>query len=360
MGEIHDVLGRWPEPGKARGVLATILHTEGHAYRKAGTAMLLLEDGRAFGHVSPGCIESDLRGLLPAVVANGATHVAEYDMTPDDAIWGQSSGCGGRIRILLEPLTPLLTDCLQELKRMLDSGLAVSLVRVFSAQGAVVGYMLRSLQSERAARYGEPELSAGSFTEWSTICIPRPRLIVYGAGADARPVAELAGRSGFRVTVCDWREALCSPSHFPWAERVLVGSPEENAKQLEPGTGDYVLVMSRDFAKDRRFLESLSFAPLRYLGILGSSSRSGRLLEALDMAAEVRTPVGLPIGAQGPEEIAVSIAAELIALKRSDEASLRASCIAVSPDAAWRRGGEGDGGIGGNDRLGEAVRRDHG
>ncbi|MGO4731251.1 XdhC family protein [Paenibacillus sp. 2KB_22] len=143
---------------------------------------------------------------------------------------------------------------------------------------------------------------------------PKPRLIIIGAGNDVIPVARLARSAGFRVVVADWRESLSTSERFPETELVL-GFPCEIMPLLKVTKGDYLILMSHNFPRERELLEMLVDCEYAYLGIMGSKTRTARLLDGLPPLKYVHSPVGLSIGADGPEQIAISIAAELIACK---------------------------------------------
>lgn len=294
-------------------VLATILHTEGHAYRKSGAAMLLRLEGASSGTLSPGCLEADLAAFVPSTLSEGRSMLVEYDMRrADDMAWGEAVGCGGFIRVLLEPVRGELLDCLVQADVWLEQGETVYLIRHFREGLSPDSYRV-ALSPVEAGR-----ISPGEF---AVRLEPKPRLVLFGAGDDAVPVHRLAASAGFRVTVADFREAYCRPERFPGA-RTAAGFPAELMPLLNIGSGDYVVVMSHQFQRDREFaLMAMAAAPT-YLGIMGSAARTERMLAGIDKPSWLHYPVGLPIGADGPDEIAVSIAAELIAHRRrrcSDE-----------------------------------------
>ncbi|WP_090950016.1 XdhC family protein [Paenibacillus sp. OK060] len=152
--------------------------------------------------------------------------------------------------------------------------------------------------------------------------MPKPRLIIIGAGNDVIPVARLGKSAGFRVVVADWRETFCTTERFPGVEFVR-GFPSEIMPVLDIQSGDYIVLMSHQFPREREFLELLEDRNYAYLGIMGSRTRTARLLNDLPPLKQLHSPVGLTIGADGPEEIAISIAAELIACKRAAVAAER-------------------------------------
>ncbi|MCR2805508.1 XdhC family protein [Paenibacillus soyae] len=290
-------------------VLATIVHVEGHAYRKAGAMMLLKADGEASGALSPGCLESDLLAHVPDILRQNAPRLVDYDMRPaDDLSWGEHIGCGGLIRVLLEPVSGELLSRLRIACERMDAGAPVLLIRRVGAEnGLPVAYEFAESDEAADACHREGVL----IVRWE----PKPRLLLFGAGDDARPLSQLAQQAGFAVTVADFRESLCKAERFPGA-KLLFGFPQELMPLLQPGSGDYIVIMSHQLQRDRQFLELVLPSEPRFVGVMGSEARRTRLLGGLSRSAAVSCPAGLPIGADGPFEIAVSIMAELIQARR--------------------------------------------
>ncbi|MCZ8515988.1 XdhC family protein [Paenibacillus filicis] len=315
---MHELLGIWAESGR-RGVMATVAEVEGHAYRKCGASMLLLEGGGRFGSISPGCLESDLEARVEGVLELRREQWVEYDMREeDDLSWGETIGCGGLIRVLLEPLNESFGQIMTELKRRLDDGEGVVLSRHFADSWSVTGYKLELAKADSAEDGRTVILQEEQGCLLQIRYQPCPRLLIFGAADDAIPVAGLAARNGFRVWVGDWREGLCTWERFPRARR-FVGSPAEWIEAAKVTERDYVVVMSHHFPRDRELLARLQGIELSYLGIMGSVTRTERLLQDTAVPDWFRYPVGLRIGAAGPEEIAVSIVAELISVRRRAE-----------------------------------------
>jgi xanthine dehydrogenase accessory factor len=297
---------------EGRAVLATIVNVEGHAYRKAGASMLLEADGGASGSVSPGCLEADLKLYVEPVLREGICQWIEYDMrAEDDFSWGEAIGCGGFVRILLEPVTGKLLSALKETATLLELGEDAVLIRRFGESALPESYAVKpkpgNNNSGMAAEDGE------FLQSWEA----KPRVVLFGGGDDAIAVARLARMAGFRPTVADFRESVLTPSRFPGAE-LRYGFPAELAGMLDLSARDYVVIMSHQYQRDREFLRIALQSGPRYIGIMGSASRTRRMLEGVfgDIPSSVRYPVGLPIGADGPDEIAISIAAELIGVRR--------------------------------------------
>ncbi|SDO59640.1 xanthine dehydrogenase accessory factor [Paenibacillus sp. yr247] len=291
-------------------VLATVIHVEGHAYRKQGAMMLLMEDGSSLGSISPGCLEADLSLYLPVVWESQKPQMVEYDMRPaEDFGWGETIGCGGLIRILLEPVIGELLVNLLVVKASLDRGEAIQLVRTFSDGYSEITYTLREHDEVL------PSVRQSSFSVYVSLFRPKPRVIVFGANQDAIPLVQLATSSGFRVVIADWRDAYCTVERFPGAETV-VAFPEQLMEKLKLNAQDYIIVMSHQFEKDAEFVRGAMKSSPRYLGIMGSRERTEKLLEGLAHPEWLRYPVGLNIGSEGPVENAISVVAELISIKR--------------------------------------------
>jgi xanthine dehydrogenase accessory factor len=292
-----------------RGALATVASSAGHAYRKAGAAMLLHADGRRTGCISPGCLEDDLQQRAERLAGRRTFELVAYNLDPDeDPIWGSELGCGGVITILLEPVEGALRRSLVAAWERVRAGEAVRLTRFIA--GGTIRYAVVPMGAGAVL----PSAETGALV--TTVFLPRPRLILFGAGADVPPICETAARIGFRVTVADWRESLLTPERFPLAESFIAGSDGETlADALGIGDADYVLLCSHHIRRERGVLEAVLPRRPVYIGILGSRKRVGALLDGLPACDRVRAPVGLPIGAVGPEEIAVSIAAELVAVR---------------------------------------------
>lgn len=303
-----------------RMVLATVIHVDGHAYRKEGVSMILTEDGQQFGSISPGCLESDLIARVEAVWQSTQVCVVEYDMRPaDDLSWGENIGCGGLLNILLEPIRGSFLNVMYELNERLDKGESVVLTRSFQEGGEQVEYQLSDqplILAHNVDSISE-KVDFGQKEQYTFVRTyrPKPRLILIGAGDDSKLVCSLAQVSGFQVVVGDWREGLCTAERFAGAECV-VGFPQDLYAQIQPGERDYILLMSHNFPREREWIELLMHHNYTYLGIMGSKERTRRLMDSLPPYPNLHSPVGLAIGADGPDEIAISIIAELIAVKR--------------------------------------------
>lgn len=297
-------------------ILATIIQVEGSAYLREGTLMLILESGQTVGMISPGCLEEDLVLRCKEVFLYERPKTVTYDLRSiDDLGWGQGIGCNGAITLLLEPITDKLRKELILLKNTLERGYSVLHEKKF-----LEDFTLKSYSFENFSR--QEEVRNINFTHiqegynYTYLFTPPPVLLIFGAGEDAKPLVSLASQIGFIVKLCDWRPGLCNEHHFPSAHCYIIGSPPKIMDEITLSKKDFVVIMSHNFSKDAEFLKNLIKHDVRYIGILGSEARTNRLLNGLQRKSNLYYPIGLSIGAEGSEEIAVSIMAEVIQIFR--------------------------------------------
>lgn len=330
--------------------LATVAAVEGSSYRRPGARLVLTRDGRRSGSISGGCLEEDMILHLRQVMAEGAPRTLVYDTTREnDLVWGVGLGCNGRITLLLEALSapPPALEFAQAAggRRRVGSVLAT----VYAAEdAALLGTRLAlaadgpswedglpaawraalaeaagaALADERSAPRAFPRLEGRPCVFFEYVP-PPPRLAILGAGDDARPLARLARDFGWQVTVADPRPAFATPERFPEADEVLVLRPEEAAGRLACDRHTFAVIMTHHYVHDAPFLGALLPRDLAYLGLLGPRKRAERLLGELEagglavtpaMRARLHAPVGLDLGGDTPEAVALSMLSEMQAV----------------------------------------------
>jgi xanthine/CO dehydrogenase XdhC/CoxF family maturation factor len=335
MQEHSRMMAAWQSaPGVC--VLVTVVGTRGSSYRSPGARMLILPDGSRIGAVSGGCLEGELCRRAHWWTSQSPAVLKTFDTSTQEDNEGFGLGCGGRIDLLLERLPfqpaqethPLLAQQRVNQSRQ-PSALAV-LVHVTEACGLHVGERF-TLENT----HDRPEIAAllrrcvkleYSFTQelregphagcrfFVESLTPPVQLLVCGAGTDAQPLVAQAAALGWSVLVTDQRADFARPSRFPDAERAIVAKDAAALDELRLDARTAAIVMSHSFAQDTFFLESLLSQPLGYLGILGSRRRTLDLLARLGrdaMPPELHAPAGLDIGAETPEQIALSILSEM-------------------------------------------------
>jgi xanthine dehydrogenase accessory factor len=327
-----------------RAALATVVRVRGSAYRREGTRIVVRADGTYECLLSGGCLEPTVAEAARRVIATGEPALATYDLE-EDSIWGLAIGCSGAVDIRIERLEddPLTRAWLEVLDRG-ESAVLMTVIAggsgrvLLSADGTVRGQLSDpTLQSSAIVRARErmmgPHPRAGTehigsaevFYEISELA---PKLVIFGAGQDAVPLARQAWDLGFAVTVVDVREAMLTDDRFPGITRVSAHF-SRFADTINLDASSFVVVMNHHLERDRESLWFALASDAPYIGLLGPRSRYDKLLAGLEaegrrpaaamLETRVRSPVGLALGAETPEEIAVSIVAEILAIRRGFE-----------------------------------------
>lgn len=319
MHELHAILDTWRTLDAANrdAVLATVVHVQGSAYRRPGARMLILPDGRRIGSISGGCLEGDVSRKAWWFTEGGKPSVRVYDTSSDeDAVWEFGLGCNGVIQVLLERVeSPSCHQMLTSLDERRETVIA-TVVRTHGAcphdtGDRIVTEALRPhielTRHEHKSRYVFLE-DCEVFVEYIA---PPPKLLIFGAGHDAIPVATFAKQLGWHVTVADGRPAYATTARFPQADRVIVMRPGE-LPAIDEET--LVVMMTHNYPQDGKLLPGILKARPRYLGMLGPKKRAERLFAEIGVAmssVNVHAPAGLDIGAESAEGIALSIISEI-------------------------------------------------
>jgi xanthine/CO dehydrogenase XdhC/CoxF family maturation factor len=345
---IIEAFETWRDAGRQL-VLATVVETAGSTYTKAGHRILINDDGQFHGLVSGGCLEGDLAEHSMDVIATQRPKLLTYDLRGEaDEMFGLGIGCNGMFRVLLQPQTPQsgYQPFASIARCMLDTGVAAVATIVESADpqtpaGATLVQAGGDAESfdmpadlARALRDGCADVLRAPVASIRTQqrsgftlrvlyspLWPLPRLLILGAGLDAVPLVAMADQVGWRVTVADRRRASLYRGDLARAEHVHEIVPAELAERLTLSQFDAAIVMTHHLDTDRTYLRTLADSPIPYIGLLGPPGRRDRLLADLGAVAEklrsrLHAPVGIAIGADSPETIALAILAELQATLR--------------------------------------------
>lgn len=347
MKEITDILKAYTKAVKAqqKTALATVVKVEGSSYRRPGARMLITEDGQLTGAISGGCLEGDaLRKALSAIVQQ-ENKLITYDTTDEeDAKIGVQLGCNGIVHILFEPIKE--QDALNPialLEALIAERQDAVLVTLFSLTdksqpGTSMLYRHGNIHSripdtqnkeviENAAVVLQQKISAFKNYVWGTNAIdgffefirPPVSLVIAGAGNDAQPLTEIAYLLGWEVTIVDGRPTHASTLRFPKAKHVLVAKPEQILSQVKIDEQTAFVLMTHNYNYDLALLNILLDTNTTYIGSLGPKKKLTRMLEELNRNTKenelrVHGPVGLDIGAETAEEIAIAILAEIKAV----------------------------------------------
>jgi xanthine dehydrogenase accessory factor len=355
--EVLDDLVRWWEAGEPVG-MGTVVATWRSAPRPAGASMLVGPDGTAVGSVSGGCVEGAVYEASQLAVETGEPGLQRYGISDDDA-FAVGLTCGGIIHVYVEKVDRTTFPELGEVAASIGSSEPVAVVTVVddtcvpAAESRVGGRLVvwpdrvsGSLGSERldaaatddvrgmlasgrtgTLHYGhDGERRGDDLSLFVASYAPPPRMIVFGAIDFAAAVTRVGSFLGYRVTVCDARPVFATKKRFPDAYEVVVGWPHRYlAAEVEADRVDertVICVLTHDPKFDVPVLEIALKLPVAYVGAMGSrrthDDRLARLKEAgvsADEIARLSSPIGLDLGARTPEETAISVGAEIIALR---------------------------------------------
>ncbi len=326
-------------------VLATIIETTGSSYQKAGARMIVSSNKSYSGILAGGCFEGDLIEQAGEVFKTGKSKTLFYDMrSPDDVIWGLGLGCNGAVRIFLQSLdknagyTPI-----SELADAAAAGEALMLCSVIDSEhdglpaGTTVTWNpairfqhenralveLINLFADRITQqriiYDTASVEGSSVTFYCERILPAKHLLLLGAGPDAIPLVNMATQLRWDITVADHRPAYLVRSRFPEHVQLVKVRPESISSDLPLHRYDAMVLMTHSIDYDIRYVKELAHSTIPYIGLLGPAHRRDQIYNAIgDLAASVRNrshgPVGLDIGSKTPDEIALSILAEIQAV----------------------------------------------
>lgn len=354
MKEIKNIITAY---GKARQegrntALVTVVQLEGSSYRRPGARMLVTDEGEMTGAISGGCLEGDALRKALLVINQQQSRLVTYDTSDeDDVTIGVQLGCAGIIHVLMEPLDFNRPNPMQLLEKIAAKRQKAVLVTLFNAgdkkgsqpgtcllleedgslSGDLADEALKKILQEdakSAMRNGRSlsmkyETAAGSISAFLEVVIPAVSLVIIGAGNDAMPLVEMADTLGWEATVVDGRPSHAKAERFTAACQVLVSKPEKVLEQIPIDEQTVFVLMTHNYNYDLAMLRALLQTKARYIGALGPRKKLDRMLREIqeggvklteEQLGRVFGPVGLEIGAETAEEIALSVLAEIKAV----------------------------------------------
>ncbi|MDZ8031222.1 XdhC family protein [Nostoc sp. DedSLP04] len=355
MNELQAILEGFQSSQKNGEItfLATVVKTQGSTYRRPGAKMLMTDTGRTIGTISAGCLENDVFEHTQQRMSDGEPIVVTYDNTAsEDILWGFGLGCNGTVQVLIERLekesSPNAIAFMQECFHQKHLGIIATVIAfegevdvklgsrlLLYPDGKIIAdikdpNLIQSLQVDTQAAFINQkssvknyQLPLGSAEVFIEVIQPPTPLVIFGAGYDAVPVAQFAQALGWDVTVVDCRANEATKARFPTACDVILTQREIVQKQIFIDVKTVAVVMTHNYLDDLEILKTLLPSPARYIGVLGPKARTERLLEDLRSQGIVYTteqltrlhgPIGIDIGADTPEEIAIAIIAEIQAV----------------------------------------------
>lgn len=347
MREIREILRELKNRENASEYLAmaTLVQVEGSAYRRPGARMLILPDGRRIGSLSGGCLEADVAERARKVLETGEPRLVCYDGRSgfDPVV---EMGCQGTVGILIERIRPtdsflrFLADCFEQR----SSGVLATVYHTVGETDIPVGTHLACCRDTVLSERDNGDLRAAIAAD--AVCVlqngqsqnriysvkggsvhvlleavqPPTALLLFGAGQDAVPLAQFAAGLGWQVTLLDYRPALLTPERFPADTRSFLLNSASLPAPVRPDEHTAAVLMTHNYAWDRILLQTVLSTSARYIGLLGPRRRAERLLAELQedgvflpdsQEERLHSPVGLDLGSETPEEIALSIISEI-------------------------------------------------
>lgn len=329
--------------------LATVVRVEGSSYRRAGARMLVSDSGEWIGGISGGCLEGDALKRARLAMAQGKSTIVTYDTTDDDPYQiGVGLGCNGIIDVLLTPIdhkddnnpvailsdiidkrvpTVVITVTATDIPEQLPLG---SVYKYGNGQFAT-DFPLSEIQeevtkaadgalfSEKSSSYHFTLDSGEEVSIFVEVILPATHILIYGGNYDIYPMVQLSKEVGWKVSV------ICNPLKvhkrlFDWADNVIA---KEDADTVQIDAYTVAILMAHDYETDFKNMRALIQTPIKYIGMLGPKKRTDKMFTKMEEEGNpvavhdlerIATPVGLDIGANTPEEIAISIIAEIRAM----------------------------------------------
>ncbi len=363
MKELKDIFKAYRSNAGETYALATIVEVNGSHYRKAGARALFTRHRSVAGSISAGCLEADLLIKAQPVIKTGQPALAIYDTTADnDIIWGLNLGCGGEVKVLLEKLPDSAENSyLAFINSCLDKKTPAALATVFKVSGAPglrvgdrfaysrdAGQFFVSKNSrgpfetknsstnvqtlyddcrdtiiEAQSRCTTYQNSSGSYQVFLEHISPAPQLCICGTGSDIIPLITFAAELGWETIVVDSPTGSSTKDNFSKADQIVQCQPEELCDHISFSDPGAAVILTHNYEKDLKLLRTLLPSPVKYIGLIGSRARTRRLVEEILQRParpgefpleKLYSPAGINIGSETPEEIALSIVAEIKAV----------------------------------------------
>ncbi len=341
MKDVLPTLERWVADG-LRAATATVVATERSAPRQPGAVLAVSERGEMAGSVTGGCVEPAVYEEAQEVLAGGAPRLRTYGIADEEA-FEVGLPCGGTVHVFVDALAPELVAPLAEAVQeerpaalVVDvAGEAAGRKRLVLADADGEGDVERAAR-ELLAR-GESALVRAEGREvFVSAFPPRPRMYVFGAVDHAAAVATVGRFLGYRVTVCDARAKFATRERFPDVDELVVEWPDRFLAHAPVDERTAICVLTHDHKFDVPALQVALRTPARYIGAMGARRTNAARAERLRAEGvseqeleRIHAPIGLDIGSRTPEEVAVAIAAEIVAVARGKAAGHRAQAVAA-------------------------------
>lgn len=351
MRDVLETIQTWQAEGKDVA-LATVVMTGGSTPRRAGARLAVSSAGEMAGSVSGGCVENDVVYHAQEVLDTGQPRLVRYAIT-DDMVWDVGLACGGTIEVWIERLEQVGQDTHPTGQAQVQAELVQALEneRLFAqavllegagnpgakllvwSSGEIIGTLGaekldQQVSADAMAMMAHPQAQARAYAQpkarvFIEVFAPPPHLVIFGGVHIAIPLTTMAQTLGYRVTIADPRTKFANRERFPHADEIIPQWPHKAIEQLEIGPSTACVILTHDPKIDEPALQSLLGKGAGYVGAIGSRKTHAERFERLaklgvsaEQLGEVYAPIGLNLGAETPEEIALAILAEVVAVRR--------------------------------------------
>ncbi|MDU0355168.1 XdhC family protein [Paraglaciecola aquimarina] len=330
---IQQLLHYWSShKDSQQWVLATIVQTQGSSYRKSGAMMMINDLGQYYGMLSGGCLESDIMRQARRCWENNQNRIVEYDMREEeDLAWKLGIGCGGMVKILLQPVNSQNRYLqLEQLSQQLDNREPVVYQQNVELSAAN-NQILPTEKTDDKMAMGLVE--AGQHTVFVQKLLPTPLVAIFGAGVDAKPLVSIAGELGWQIILLDPRVGYGKQGYFPAATQTIREPFDQLTDATWLGQINAAFVLTHNVKLDAKALKLLQFSHVSYLGLLGPKHRTQRVLDEARLTLDIlvhplSNPAGLRLGGELPESIALSMISEAHAVLEHADAKSISGCLA--------------------------------
>ncbi|MCF6300522.1 MAG: XdhC family protein [Proteobacteria bacterium] len=296
-------------------VLSTIVTTKGSSYKKRGAMMLVADDGSHYGLLSGGCLEADIAEHSQQVFQDGQAKLIEYDLS-DDSIFGLGMGCDGSIQVLLQLIKDDYAPFgLLNPNKNHAEGARLFINHLIHPTVKLGDYFYQNARTEKNANPNIAQLLKQDLLKPIEIKKP-PKVIIIGAGTDTLPLCQMIANLYWHGYSVDHRPMLLASHKFPEKWNCLCFHDHQSKQQLAGFEFDAVIIMSHNINRDAAFLKYFAQSKTAFIGLLGPPNRRDKVLakagiKPADLARRLHAPVGLNLGGRLPENVAVSIVAQL-------------------------------------------------
>ena len=353
MKELSDIIQSYDTAvmHNKQTALATVVKVDGSSYRRPGARMLITEDGQMTGAISGGCLEGDALRKAQLAILQKKNKLVVYDTTDEDDLkFGVQLGCNGIVYILFEPVKPDdEKNPINLLKKITQQRRDAILVTAFNENNTAIQKGTCCVVNDAESFCSDDEMS--SLIDESKLLLrqketvikdntngsvlyqfvpPSTQLVIVGAGNDAQPLAEMASLLGWNIIIIDGRPVYATKHRFPKASKISVAKPAELLSAVNIDEQTAVVLMTHNYNYELAALEQLINTNCKYIGALGPKKKLYKMFNDLnekgimiseEMIHSIYGPVGLDIGAETSEEIALSVLSEIKAVFSQREGS---------------------------------------